>query len=94
MVDLDWKVLQHFEDLLDNLVRWVASVRVLHQPLFEELAAAELQELVLNSFAFEVLTDLAQKLESVQCLVRGTNSLHDFTDRVMVLVICVRHLHE
>ena len=58
MIDLDWKVLEYFKDLLDNLVWWVAAVWILHQPLLEELAATKLQELVLNSLAFELVIDL------------------------------------
>lgn len=59
VVDLDRKALQHLKDLLDNLVGRVAAIRVLHQPLLEELASSKFQELILNSFASEKFADLS-----------------------------------
>ena len=94
VIDLDWEVLKYFKDLLDDLVWWVGAVRVLHQPLLEELAATEFQELVLNSLAFELLIDLTQEMESMHCLVRGALSCHDLADCIVVLIICVGHLYK
>ena len=42
VIDLDWKVLEYFKDLLDDLVWWVGAVGILHQPLLKELAATKL----------------------------------------------------